>query len=338
MCAPSHQLTKISIKGYKSIKECDISLNSINVLIGSNGAGKSNFLSVFTLLHHILKNEMQSYTAKKVCRTFFYEGVKTTPYFGINFYFGDLSFTFELEMNEYEEMRFREGSRFSAQPLECIKANPIRVYHFQNTSPTAEVKSSHSIHNNEVLFDDARNLAAFLYHLRNNYFTEYNNIVQTIRLVAPYFSDFVLTPNGEHGDNIFLKWKQKRCEDIFGVSQFSDGTLRFICLVTLLLQPAALQPSTIVIDEPEIGLHPYAITIFSEMVKKAAVEKQVVISTQSVELLNHFNAEDVIVVDRGDEGSTFTRLHYAQLAEWLEDDYTLGDLWNKNILGGRYAQ
>ena len=135
-----------------------------------------------------------------------------------------------------------------------------------------------------------------------------------------------------------MKWQQRGCDDIFNASQFSDGTLRFICLAALLLQPPELQPATIVVDEPELGLHPYAITIFSEMVKQLPDEKQIIISTQSVELLNEFDVEDVIVVNRSEEGSIFKRLDINGLEAWLESDYALGDLWKKNILGGRLSK
>ena len=127
-------------------------------------------------------------------------------------------------------------------------------------------------------------------------------------------------------------------DNIFNASQFSDGTLRFICLATLLLQPHELQPATIIVDEPELGLHPYAITIFAEMVKQLSDEKQIIISTQSVELLNEFEADDVIVVDRSENGSVFKRLNSEELEMWLEEDYSLGDLWKKNVLGGRLSK
>ncbi len=178
---------------------------------------------------------------------------------------------------------------------------------------------------------DAANLAAFLYRLKNHFKQNYEEIVDTIRLVAPYFSDFVLDPQEGNEEQIVLRWRQTGCEDIFNASQLSDGTLRFICLTTLLLQPHELQPATIIVDEPELGLHPYAITIFAEMVRQLSNEKQIIISTQSVELLNEFDVEDVIVVDRSDNGSEFRRLDSEQLKLWLDGDYTLGDLWKKNI-------
>ena len=189
-----------------------------------------------------------------------------------------------------------------------------------------------------MLLYDAANLAAFLYRLKNFFKSSYDEIVETIRLVAPYFDDFVLEPQEGNEEQIVLRWCQTGCEDVFNASQLSDGTLRFICLATLLLQPHELQPATIIVDEPELGLHPYVITIFSEIVRQLSNEKQIMISTQSVELLNEFDAEDVIVVDRGNTGSEFSRLDPEQLKLWLDGDYTLGDLWKKNVLKSRLTK
>ena len=213
-----------------------------------------------------------------------------------------------------------------------------RVYHFHDTSRTAKVKQEHNISNNQSLLFDASNLAAFLYRLKHNYEKSYNEIVETIRLIAPYFDDFMLEPKESNDELIVLRWHQKGCEDVFNASQLSDGTLRFICLTTLLLQPSELQPATIIVDEPELGLHPYAITMFAEMVKQVSSKKQIIISTQSVELLNEFDVEDVVVVNKDNDGSSkFSRLNEDELKDWL-DDYSLGDLWQKNILGGRLSK
>jgi predicted ATPase len=185
---------------------------------------------------------------------------------------------------------------------------------------------------------DASNLAAFLYRLQENYSVEYQKIISAIRRIAPYFKDFELKPKEQNNEQIVLRWKQKDYDGVLIPSQLSDGTLRFICLATLLLQPVELQPSIIVIDEPELGLHPYAMTIFAELVKKAALKKQVILSTQSAELLDHFEADYVIVVDRTVHGSKFERLDAGTLTAWLDDDYSLGELWNKNLFGGRVSR
>lgn len=357
------QLSRMTIRGYRSIKRCDIMFGKINVLIGSNGSGKSNFISAFSLLQSILLKNLQVAVAQSGINSIFYQGIKITDEIAFEVFFGNNSYGFCLIPTDDNRLIFQNeyfgyhgsfdnttyiGSGHSESMWETGARNrmdhyvpPIlrkqnwRVYHFHDTGRNAKVKQPHNISNNKVLLYDAANLAAFLYRLKNHFEKHYMEIVQTVRLIAPYFSDFVLEPQEGNEEQIVLKWQQVGCDDVFNASQLSDGTLRFICLATLLLQPHNLQPATIIVDEPELGLHPYAITIFSEMVKQLSDEKQIIISTQSVELLNEFDVEDVIVVDRGAEGSEFKRLDEDSLQAWLEEDYALGDLWKKNILGGR---
>ena len=164
--------------------------------------------------------------------------------------------------------------------------------------------------------------------------TVYSQIRKTIRLAIPFFDDFVLNPMTLASEEqlVRLLWKQEGSNYALWPSQLSDGSLRFICLVTALLQPNP--PTTIIIDEPELGLHPYAITLLGALIRSAATRTQVIVSTQSVALLNEFEVDDLIVVDRESGGSVFRRLDQSELASWLED-YTIGELWQKNILGGR---
>ena len=361
------QLSRIVIKGYKSIKNCDLQLNNINVLIGSNGAGKSNFISVFLLLQFLLNQKLALYAGQKGVHSLFHNGTKETESIFFEFFFNLNSYAIELELSEDNRLIFRSekfgyGGQWSS-PLTAsigqsesmwhsgsnnpnynnyvipvLKRLQWRIYHFHDTSQNSTMKKPSNLSNSKFLLQDAANLAAFLHRLKNYHATEYKNILETIQLIAPYFKDFELEPSYANQELITLHWLQKGCDDVFNASQLSDGTLRFICLATLLLQPVELQPATIIIDEPELGLHPYAITIFAELVKKIAVSKQVILSTQSVELLNHFDTQDVIVVDSDENGSKFERLNPTQLATWLEDDYSLGELWNKNIFGGRLTR
>jgi len=361
------QLKSVLIKGFKSIKECSLELSDINVLIGSNGAGKSNFVSAFTLLQRVLSEELSFYAGQQGVNSIFYEGIKKTDSLLMEFHFDENSYSYELAPTQnnsvlfkderfgykgmwessrsiskgHKESKWKEGSdntKINYYILPILEKRQWRVYHFHDTGEKSKIKIEHNISNNKVFQYDASNLAAFLLRLRNNHYSEYRNILETVQLIAPYFKDFELEPNGGNKEHITLRWTQKGSEDIFNASQLSDGTLRFICLSTLLLQPPDLQPATIIVDEPELGLHPYAITVFSEIVKKAAVRKQIILSTQSVELLNQFDAEDIIIVERGESGSIFKRLNLIELEEWLNSDYTLGDLWNKNILGGRLSK
>lgn len=366
MALAKEQLSRITISGYKSIKKCDLSFRKINVLIGSNGAGKSNFISAFSLLQDILSRNLQVSVARSGMNALLYKGRKVTDEIAFEVYFGQNSYGFVLIPTDDNRLIFRKeyfgyyeywenesnvsrgtsesawqtgaGNKIDQYVIPILAKQNWKVYHFHDTGRSAKVKQEHNISNNRVLMNDAGNLAAFLYRLKLNHEKNYKEIVSTIQLIAPYFSDFVLEPQEGNEEQIVLKWQQKECDDIFNSSQLSDGTLRFICLAVLLLQPHELQPATIIVDEPELGLHPYAISIFAEMVKQLSDEKQIIISTQSVELLNEFDVEDVIVVDRSEDGSEFKRLKEEELEEWIKEDYALGDLWKKNILGGRLSK
>ena len=209
-----------------------------------------------------------------------------------------------------------------------------RLHHFHDTSQTALVKQIHGINDNKYLRDDARNLAAFLYRLRRHHDEHYGRILKTVKLVAPFFGDFLLRPTVDNAEKIQLEWTEDGSDMPFTASALSDGTLRFICLATVLLQPEEFMPAAILIDEPELGLHPFAISVLAGLMKSAASDRQLIVSTQSVELVNEFDAEDLIVVDKHAGASTFRRPDAEALADWLAD-YSLGELWKKNVLGGR---
>lgn len=211
-----------------------------------------------------------------------------------------------------------------------------RVYHFHDTSISAPVRQAQAVRDNLRLKPDAGNLAAFLRLLRNRHRVHYRRIVETIRLAAPFFGDFV--HRDDPGERIELEWQQADDPDtVYGPRQLSDGTLRFISLSTLLLQPTQLMPSTILIDEPELGLHPYALAVVADLMHQASEERQLIVSTQSVELIERLSPQDIIVVNRKDGESIFERLDEDRLQEWLQD-YSLGELWKMNVIGGRPAR
>lgn len=186
-----------------------------------------------------------------------------------------------------------------------------------------------SIDDCDYLRFDASNIAPFLLELKDSEKSAYNRIMETIRLVIPFFDNFLLKPNRK--EKVRLLWRQKGSDYPFKPHHLSDGSLRFICLTTALLQPEP--PSTIIIDEPELGLHPYAIEILAELIESVSNKTQLVISTQSPALVDYFEPDDIIVVDRKKGASIFTRLDEDELSSWLED-YSLGDLWRKNIVAG----
>ena len=252
------QLSRMTIRGFKSIKNCDISFGKINVLIGSNGAGKSNFISAFSFLQNVLSKNLQVSVGQSGLSSLLYNGRKVTEEIDFEVFFGQNSYGFVLVPTDDNRLIFQKeyfgyhgdldnesniGCGHSESQWENGAHNEIddyvvpilrkqnwRVYHFHDTGKGARVKQEHNISNNKMLLYDAANLAAFLYRLKNFFKPNYDEIVETIRLVAPYFDDFVLEPQEGNEEQIVLRWRQAGCEDIFNASQLSDGTLRFICL------------------------------------------------------------------------------------------------------------
>lgn len=353
-------IDKISISGYKSIRSLeDLTLQRLNVLVGANGAGKSNFISFFRMLSRLITGELTYYVAKAGGPdALLHHGRKRTQQIAAEMFFGHNGYKMTLEATQANTLIFaREAFYWNMRgdfPLgtghsETRASSGIQrnianfvvpaikswiVYHFHDTSDTAPMKQSCALNDNGWLRPDGSNIAAYLYRLREQFPEHYRRIVDTIRLVAPFFADFQLRPNPLDPNTIQLEWNEKGSDYPFLGHHLSDGSLRFICLTTVLLQPDELMPATLLFDEPELGLHPYAIELLAALAKQASLKHQLIISTQSVELLNQFEADDVIVVDRQDDQSTFKRLKETELTEWLED-YSLGELWKRNVFGGR---
>jgi predicted ATPase len=354
-------ISSLTIKGFKSIHELNnLKLNNLNVLIGANGAGKSNFINFFRLLAKMVEQDLQIYVQTQGGPdALLHFGRNTTDKLHGELNFAESSYQFDLiptndnRLIVANEMCWthRGANRTTISNVygraeSNIKTytgngnNKIpfaftdwRIYHFHDTSDKAKVKQRHAVNDNLILKTDAANLAAYLRMLHEKHYPYYQRIVNTIRLVAPFFGDFLHRP-GEL-EFIELEWTQKGKPDTpFKAHVLSDGTLRFICLATLLLQPIHKLPDTILIDEPELGLHPYAIAVLADIFKQVTEQKQLIVSTQSVELVNELSPEDIIVVDQEDDASVFKRFTSNQLSGWMKD-YAMGELWKSNVLGGR---
>ena len=205
------------------------------------------------------------------------------------------------------------------------------VHQFHNTSPTARMRTKWNIADGRYLKEDAGNIAAVLYRLMGANGRVYQRIVEHVRLILPYLSDFVLEPEYY---NVLLSWREKNSDQVFDVSQASDGMLRAIALVTLLLQPEEDLPDVLILDEPELGLHPYAINVIGGLIKAVSTKTQVILATQSTALVDCFDPEDIVVVERKGRESVLRQQDAESLADWLED-YSLSELWEKNVIGGR---
>ena len=356
----------LSLHGFKSIQALEnFDLHALNVFIGANGVGKSNFISFFRMVKEIVERHFQRWAARQggTNRILTY-GVKETTQlqFKIEFIASKLdayevkleSITGDTLVFSLEQLYAKSGQySYRGTSQESYVHNQYgdrqfdvcmdicyslvsqwSIFHFHDTSATASVKRLGSLHDNQYLRADAANLAAFLHRIRTESLEAYQQIRKTIQLALPFFDDFVLQPqalpSGEK--QIRLLWQQTDSDYPLWPSQLSDGSIRFICLVTALLQPKP--PSTIIIDEPELGLHPCAISLLGALLRSASTRMQVIVSTQSVALLNEFSIDDLVVVEREQGVSTFKRLQADAFSEWLQE-YSLGELWCKNVLGGR---
>ena len=366
------EVDSITVEGFKSIACVEhLTLNQINILIGSNGSGKSNLIDVFLLLDRIRTGRLQEYVVRSGgANRILHFGSEATDKLeiGMSCHSGLYRYEIVLSSTESDDLtplseygyvnhpefsdarevhltaRGKEAaiSRSDLPEEEMLDTWDVFVQlqdnfpapYFLNTSTTAPIKRTANVNDNRRLRSDGSNLAPFLNYLRHKENSTYGMIRRTVRMVAPFFDDFILEPQALDEDKIRLEWRHRGSDAYFDASSLSDGSLRFIALATLLLQPTRLLPSFIILDEPELGLHPYAITMLCALVKQAATRAQVILATQSPLLLDHFEPEDVLVTERMNGRSEFNRLNRADLEEWLQD-YSLGQLWEKNEIGGR---
>lgn len=348
-------LNNISIKGYKSIKSLDLDLAPINILIGANGSGKSNLLSFFTFLQKLNQQDLQRYVALKGMETFLHKGSDVTQEIYAKISFSNTNgYSFTLEKGDENFIFVEEGLWYDnphlPNPIDISSNNKesqlkysdlprtkfirdyltqIRKYHFHDTGSNSPFNKESNIKNDKIfLYEEGENLISFLYGIRETKLVVYNLIIKTIQSIAPYFRDFYFAP--EESGKIRLRWQSKYSDTIYGVNDLSDGTIRFIALSVLFLQPNP--PQVIIIDEPELGLHPTGIAKLVGLIKSVSRKgTQVILATQSTDLIGYFEPEDIITVDQIDGESKFERLNTEDLSIWLQE-YTLDDLWKRKII------
>ena len=347
-------MDKIVIEGYKSFKSIELELRPINILIGSNGSGKSNFLSFFEFLNRIYEQKLTEYVALNGgIDKYFFQGGKVTEAIKAAVFFERNSYSIELRDGNGKFVFTKEALGYNSSYTDIghfnneaqIKSyngltrgdyiknylSEIKKYHFHDTGKSSPfTKDSHIINDSYFLYEKGDNLAAFLYGIQKNNPVVYKRIIKVIQSIAPYFSDFYF--NVSPSETVRLQWTDKYSSTTYGPTDLSDGTIRFIALTTLFLQPNP--PKVIIIDEPELGLHPMAIQKLAGLIKSVSGKgTQIIIATQNCDLISQFNAEDVVTVNQINGETVMKRLNDEELRNWL-DDYTLGELWKQNLLKG----
>jgi predicted ATPase len=359
-------LNTLTIRGFKSIRELiDFELKDLNIFVGANGAGKSNLISFFHMLQSLIAGNLADYVRDNGgIGDLLYNGRKVTKCLEFEARFGSRGYRFTIKPGPGEgfaltnEARYYDVSRSGWWELgssgdsssllvkeakgtshDSQYSRPVydaitswKIYHFHDTSSTAAMRHAEIIEDNKALRYDASNIGPYLLRLKNEKMASYDEILNACRLVAPFLDDFLLDPQqlGQK-TKVSLSWKARGSDYPMQPYHLSDGSIRFICLATALLQPEP--PSTIIIDEPELGLHPEAIRLLGELIGDAAKRTQIIVATQSPLLLDQFSIEDIVVVNRREGQSTFERLKYTDFNEWL-NDYSVGELWTKNVIQG----
>ncbi len=338
----------------------EFELRNLNVLIGANGSGKSNFIEAMLTFREIADGRLESYVQRKGgAERLLWRGSKTSPGLELGLEFGSNRYLIALVPVAGDALAIAsEHAGFigdknpnywrlvPAQGLNSGLDLQVRVdryvidglrsiqrYHFHDTGGSAGIKKIQPVARSERLDGDGQNLGPFLWALRENYPTSYRNILATVRLVAPFVEDLVLEPFDTNlGPCVRLDWRHPGIDNPLLPDQFSDGTLRFLALTAALLQPNP--PKLMLFDEPELGLHPAALEMLAAMFHEAAARTQVILTTQSPYLVDKFQPEDIIVADRVEQGTQLRRLERKELQDWLEE-FSLGQIWVKHLVGGQ---
>ena len=362
-------ISSVSIRGFRSLADVQItSLPRVAVLIGSNGAGKSNFIRFFEMIGWMFRSQkLQEYVEMNGSGDDqLFMGAKHTPRIdakiaidtqtGIDEYRFSLRHVAPDRLILIEEAyRFipdqeRESNRqwvelpmpsnetviverTSQDKTAGIVVNLLRnctTYQFHDTSAKADIKLAWDVTENGYLRSNGGNLAPILYRLQKEDVRRYNLIVRQVRRVLPGFGDFDLRPS--YG-KILLRWTSVHSQKSFGAHLTSDGSLRLFSLLTLLNLPDGMLSDVMMFDEPELGLHPHAIGLVADMLKRVGSRRQVIIATQSPTMVDCFDLENVIVADLQEGATRFRLLDRKRYQQWLDDDYSLSDLWLKDPVG-----
>lgn len=361
------RIAEVTIKGFRSLENIErLELPQLAVLIGANGVGKSSVIKFFEMIGWMLRSSsLQEFVIRKGGGDDqFFMGSRHTPKIeaelrleterGFNDYrFGlahlsagdtlmitDEAYRYSDHRKDTEAgwTKISSIGKESALPQQSSKTaktismllKQCSTYQFHDTSSNAFIHQRWDVSDCARLRSDGGNLAAVLLDLQEQDPVRYKLIVRQIQRVFPTLGDFVLQP--ESG-KVLLRWRSRYSEKVFGSHLTSDGSLRLFCLITLLCLPEARLPDVLFFDEPELGLHPHAITLVSEMMKRVAMTRQVFIATQSPYMVDCFELDNIIVASAHRGATTLKNLSVDEYKQWLDDDYLISDIWLKTPIG-----
>jgi len=206
----------------------------------------------------------------------------------------------------------------------------IAVYDYFDTTLESKIRQTNFDGIETRLLNTGENLVQILNRIKNHHSLQYEEIEALLNKVNPNFKDIGYE---KFGNNFYLTLREKKLAKTVGIGQISDGTLRFLLLLSVFLNPE--RGYLVSLDEPEIGLHPDMINTIAETIKKASANSQLIIATHSPQLLNSFEIEDVLVFEKDENNKTIvTRKTEDDFEDW-NDDFLVGQLWLRGKIGGK---
>ncbi len=218
------------------------------------------------------------------------------------------------------------------QPEELRQTlSSVTQYHVLDVGPRAPVKLPQQMKPALLPGEDGEDLVPFLYNLRETDRDRFEAIEDTLRAAFPDF-EYLNFPPAAAG-MLSLTWKEKSFRYPMYAHQLSEGTLRFLWLISLLQSPNL---STVtMIDEPEVSLHPELLSLLADLMREASQRTQIVVATHSDRLIRFLAPKEVVVMDVEENGCALARwADTMDLDEWLED-YSLDEVWRIGRMGGR---
>lgn len=364
-------LERIQVTGFCSLADITLKPGRLTVLIGVNGSGKSNLLRALKMVPLMRTGSLQRFVGESGgASALLHYGPKRTQAMTVkldfvqqqsrrNRYFARLGFaagdrllyldeSVGYQANAEAQMQMTTlGAGHWESALRDMKGvdltaknanywlSQLTFFHFHDTSVTSALRTQARLADDRYLRSDGSNLPAFLARLEQSEHDAEHKAWRRINLLVQRIAPSVkaLCPAELPNGGVRLDWIDGRGER-FGVQHLSDGTLRAIALVTALAQPTELLPRFMCVDEPELGLHPAAIAILAELARSVCRHTQVLFATQSTTFLDQFEPEEVVVVEQKEGATVLTRHDAATLAAWL-DEYSLAEIFDKGLLGGR---
>jgi len=217
-------------------------------------------------------------------------------------------------------------------PLFTLKRalEEISVYYYFDTTFESPIRQPSGYGTETKLLADGQNLMTILNNIKNSHSLYYDKIEEAVKKINPYFKDINFA---FLGSKIYLVLREEYLKKSVSIEHISDGTLRYLLLLSVLFNPE--RGSLVCIEEPETGLHPDMINTISDAIKQSSKNTQVIVTTHSPLLLNSFDIDDILVFEKNNQNGTEVSVKSAEEFDELIEDFLVGQAWLKGLIGGK---